>query len=199
MLQAIKNYDTKNKILMVAGVLAIALCLCGGTFLEQQQIEQQAQAREEQVQMTLAQLADADLEETTRETTNQQIKAEKAEQERLQKEEEERKAKEEAERQAYYATYSTPSYSYSNTGGLTKSGGVYYYNGRRETWYSSRTLYHYRTSEWTVDGEGFYRDSQGRYVVASNQYPNGTEITTSKGKAVVEDKGCDGVDFYVNF
>ena len=30
---------------------------------------------------------------------------------------------------------------------LTKSMGVYYFNGKRETYYSSRVLYHYRTSE----------------------------------------------------
>lgn len=77
--------------------------------------------------------------------------------------------------------------------------GVREYNGRTETWYSSNQAYHYRTSEWTVDDEGYYRDSEGRYVVAASDVPEGTEIETSKGTGIVSDSGCDdGVtDFYV--
>ena len=149
------------------------------------------------------------------------LEAERLEAERLAREQAERQAEQQAEQQAEREAelrekceMSTKQYQneqkqanstcenskqQENTGVLTKEGGVNYYNGSRETWYSSNQLYHYRTSEWTADSEGFYRDSQGRYVVASNNYPNGTEIETSKGKAIVEDKGCNGVDFYVNF
>ena len=77
--------------------------------------------------------------------------------------------------------------------------GVRDFNGRTETWYSSNQAYHYRTSEWTVDDEGYYRDSEGRYIVAASDVPEGTEIETSKGTGIVSDSGCDdGVtDFYV--
>lgn len=87
----------------------------------------------------------------------------------------------------------------SSGSGLTKSSGVNYFNGIRETYYSSRVLHHYRTSEWTPDSQGFYRTSEGYYVVASNLYPEGTIITTSKGTSQVLDCGCDGIDFYVNW
>ena len=70
-----------------------------------------------------------------------------------------------------------------------------------ETWYSSASAWHYRTPEWTADGEGYYRDSDGYYVVASSDYAEGTVINTSKGEARVLDSGTDSgnVDFYVNW
>ena len=129
------------------------------------------------------------------------IDSQQAEAEEQARQEAERQAQLQQAQQVQAQTQNNASQSVttSQNGVLTKAGGVNYYNGSRETWYSSNQLYHYRTSEWTADSEGFYRDSQGRYVVASNNYPNGTEIETSKGKAIVEDKGCNGVDFYVNF
>lgn len=92
--------------------------------------------------------------------------------------------------------------SYSgNSSGLTKSSGVNYYNGRRETYYSSRVLYHYRTPEWTVDSEGFYRTSEGYYVVAVSDMVQGTVFQGSKGLCQVLDSGCSGntTDYYVNW
>ena len=78
--------------------------------------------------------------------------------------------------------------------------GVVEYGGHEETWYSSAVLRHWRTGEWEADDEGFYRDSEGRYVVASDAYGQGTVIQTSRGPAVVLDSGCgDNVDFYVNW
>lgn len=79
--------------------------------------------------------------------------------------------------------------------------GVVEYGGRLETWYSSNVAYHYMTPEWTVDEEGFYRDSEGRYVVAASDYELGSVIETSRGEAVVLDCGCDcGItDFYVDW
>lgn len=70
-----------------------------------------------------------------------------------------------------------------------------------ETWYSSNVLYHYRTGEWHTDEEGYYRDSDGYYVVASDDYPEGTVIETSKGEAIVLDSGTysGNVDFYTNW
>ena len=74
-------------------------------------------------------------------------------------------------------------------------------NGTRETAYSSNVLYHYRTSEWQPDEYGFYRTDDGYYVVASNDYPEGTVIETTRGEAMVLDGGCDNgiVDFYTNW
>lgn len=91
--------------------------------------------------------------------------------------------------------------SYGGSSGLTKASGVNYYGDRRETYYSSRVLYHYRTSEWSQDAEGFYRTSDGYYVVAASDYPQGTIIETSKGAAKVLDSGCAAgtTDFYVGF
>lgn len=90
---------------------------------------------------------------------------------------------------------------YQNGSGLTKSGGVNYYNGRTETWYSSNILYHYRTNEWTVDSEGFYRTNEGYYVVAASDMPQGTTFEGSKGTCIVLDSGCaSGVtDYYTKF
>ena len=50
-----------------------------------------------------------------------------------------------------------------NTGTITKAKGVNYFDGRRETYYSSNVLYHYLTPTWTLDEEGFYHD--GDYYV----------------------------------
>ena len=88
---------------------------------------------------------------------------------------------------------------YEPTGGLTMEGGVNYHDGRTETYYSSNVLHHYRTDEWTVDEEGFYRDDQGRYVVAASDMEQGTVFEGSKGECVVLDSGCaEGVtDYYV--
>ena len=90
---------------------------------------------------------------------------------------------------------------YLNFGDGFKSQGVREFNGRTETYYSSNVAYHYRTPEWTVDDEGYYRDDQGRYVVAASDVEQGSEIETSKGTGIVLDSGCsEGVtDFYVNF
>lgn len=87
---------------------------------------------------------------------------------------------------------------YSNGGGITMAGGVNYYDGRKETWYSSNALYHCRTGEWTVDGEGFYRTAEGYYVVAASDMPQGTVFKGSKGDCIVLDSGCASgtTDYY---
>lgn len=91
---------------------------------------------------------------------------------------------------------------YSGNGsGLTQSGGVNYHGGRRETYYSSRVLYHYRTPEWTVDSEGFYRTAEGYYVVAASDIAQGTVFQGSKGMCQVLDSGCAAgtTDYYVSW
>ncbi len=88
-----------------------------------------------------------------------------------------------------------------NSSGLTQSSGVNYHGGRRETYYSSRVLYHYRTSEWTVDSEGFYRTAEGYYVVAASDMAQGTVFQGSKGMCQVLDSGCAAgtTDYYVSW
>lgn len=100
----------------------------------------------------------------------------------------------------YEPAYYAPAYDMP-TDGLTMQGGVNEHDGSTETWYSSNVLYHYRTSEWTLDSEGFYRDADGYYVVAASDMEQGTVFEGSKGECKVYDCGCaDGVtDYYVNW
>lgn len=104
----------------------------------------------------------------------------------------------------YEPTYYAPTYSgvSGDPDGLNSFVGIIDgVNGTRETAYSSNVLYHYRTSEWQPDEYGFYRTDDGYYVVASNDYPEGTVIETTRGEAMVLDGGCDNgiVDFYTNW
>lgn len=119
----------------------------------------------------------------------------------------------EAAQEAEWYDYGYEDYGYSewngtggysapeNGSGLTREGGVNYYNGRTETYYSSNVLYHYRTPEWTLDDEGFYRTDEGYYVVAASDMPEGSLLEGSKGVCIVLDSGCDaGVsDYYVGW
>ena len=104
----------------------------------------------------------------------------------------------------YYEEYYEESYS----GGGWDSADGFYSQGVREgvdsateTYYSSNKARHKDTAQWTADEEGYYRDSDGYYVVASNDYEQGTVVTTSKGEAKVYDDGTDSgnIDMYVNW
>ena len=112
----------------------------------------------------------------------------------------------EAEQAYYYEPVYydyTPSYSgvQGNPDGLNSFVGVIEYDGRRETAYSSNVLYHYRTSEWTADEQGFYHDSEGRYVVAASDMEQGTVFQGSMGECIVLDSGCDAgvTDYYTRW
>ena len=123
--------------------------------------------------------------------------AKAAEEERLRLEEEERQRKiEEEARQAVQSTQIR-----SNGSGLTKSSGVNWYNGWRETYYSSRVLYHYMTPQWTAGADGVYRDSDGYVIVSSSSESYGTITDTSFGMGKVYDTGCalGTHDIYVNW
>lgn len=106
---------------------------------------------------------------------------------------------------SYYNAGSGLSYTsaayYANGSGLTRSSGVNNYNGRRETYYSSNVLYHHRTGEWTQDSEGFWRDSDGYYVVAAGDKAQGSTFTGSKGECKVYDSGCAAgtTDYYTGW
>ncbi len=108
------------------------------------------------------------------------------------------------EEQQYYESYAyAPSYSnvQGNPDGLNSFVGVIEYDGRRETAYSSNVLWHYRTNEWTADEQGFYHDSEGRYVVAASDMEQGTVFQGSMGECIVLDSGCDAgvTDYYTNW
>lgn len=90
---------------------------------------------------------------------------------------------------------------YEPSDGLTMEGGINYHDGRLETYYSSNVAQHYRQGEWTTDGEGFWRTSDGYYVVAASDMEQGTVFEGSKGECIVLDSGCANgtTDYYVNW
>lgn len=85
--------------------------------------------------------------------------------------------------------------NYISTGsGLTKSGGVYYHNGRRETWYSQREAGQHITASdipgRNVGSDGIIRDANGYICVAASDMPLGSIVETSLGTGKVYDTGC---------
>ena len=124
----------------------------------------------------------------------------------LKEQEEKRIAEEEAAAQEEY--YEEPYYSDSGT--YYGGGGSYaipysdmynsdgpsrnmpgWHDGYVETYYDASA--HYMSGDWSVDSEGFYHDSDGRYVVGVDinsglQY--GDVVQTGKGEAVVYDYGA---------
>lgn len=85
---------------------------------------------------------------------------------------------------------------------LTPSMGVCYYNGLRETYYSSAVAPHYRLDEWWTDQNGFWRTEEGYFVVAYTMTePIGSIINISMGQAQI----CDhcptngAVDIYTTW
>lgn len=91
------------------------------------------------------------------------------------------------------------------TNKLTQSGGVCYYNGHRETFYSQRVLPGggLRIPGRHVANDGTIRDKDGYIVVAANPsfYSRGTRLMISLGPAKVYDCGCayGTIDVYVNW
>lgn len=115
-----------------------------------------------------------------------------------------------------YIEYTDYSANYSGVTGYYGDGGevLYgengptrympgYYDGRKETYYSSNVLPHYRMNEWTVDDEGFYRTDEGYYVVGVGlgEMNIGDTFETGKGTAIVMDYGYTEniTDFYTNW
>lgn len=98
------------------------------------------------------------------------------------------------------SSYSGGNYSgnYSNF----RSAGVLYDSGYRYTYYSSNVLYHYNTANWDLGDDGIYREN-GRVVVASDAYPNGTVLNTEMfGECIVRDCGVgrsDTLDVYTAY
>lgn len=121
---------------------------------------------------------------------------------RIAEEEELARLAAEAEAMGYYdydPSYSGGGYS---VGSDFFRDGVWYDGNYRYTYYSSRVLHHYRTSEWTAGADNIYRDSDGYVVVASSDHPQGTVITgTPFGDVKVYDSGCASgtLDVYTNY
>lgn len=97
----------------------------------------------------------------------------------------------------------TTSYPTYNTGALTPSKGVVYYNGHRETYYSQKVL---PGGGLSIPGrhvaeDGTIRDSDGYICVASSDLPWGSIVETSLGTAKVYDCGCASgtVDIYTDW
>ncbi len=118
---------------------------------------------------------------------------------------EEEKTTEEASAPAEKASAATSSGSYdmpTGSGILTWSGGVNYFNGHMETWYTMR--------EWTGDlgipgmyigSDGIVRDCDGYICVASDDLPKGTVVETSLGTGKVYDCGPGSgiIDIYTDW
>ncbi len=95
-------------------------------------------------------------------------------------------------------------YSQDSGGVLTKSKGVVYYNGHKETWYSTK-----EGSAGVVTGipgrytgsDGIIRDGDGYICVASSDLPKGTLVETSLGMGKVYDTGCASgtIDIYTTW
>lgn len=95
-------------------------------------------------------------------------------------------------------------YTY-NSGRLTKSRGVVYFNGHKETYYSEKVL---PGNGLNIPGrhvadDGTVRDGEGYICVASdyNYLPYGTILLTSLGPARVYDCGCayGTIDIYTSW
>lgn len=162
-------------------------------------------SRQEQVATTQALIDDINAEQQARESYVQEEKIQqiiKQAEEELAKRQSEAEAQEEAiEINAGNMAKNQKIDDITGNGALSKVQGVNNYNGRRETWYSSRVARHYRTGEWTADENGVYRDSEGYVVIASSDHAFGTVLETSHGTGKVYDTGCASgtTDIYVTW
>ena len=91
----------------------------------------------------------------------------------------------------------------SSSNPLTKSKGVVYYNGHRETWYSQKVLPGggLKIPGRHVDSRGLVCDGNGYICVASSDLTKGTIVETSLGTGKVYDSGCakNTIDIYTNW
>ena len=90
-------------------------------------------------------------------------------------------------------------------GHLTREGGVYYYGGHKETWYSTNEKGGQTTARSIpnkyVDEYGLIRDGDGYICVASSDLPFYTVVETSLGAGKVYDCGCSSgtIDIYTTW
>lgn len=88
---------------------------------------------------------------------------------------------------------------------LTRSNGVVYFAGHRETWYSTNEAAGKATA-WEIPDkhvaeDGTIRDKDGFVCVASSDHPKHTIIMTSVGVGKVYDTGCSHgtIDVYTTW
>lgn len=105
--------------------------------------------------------------------------------------------------EGYELLYSAP-YSITENH-LTRSNGVVYFNGHRETWYSTNEAAG-KVTAWEIPDkhvadDGTIRDKDGFVCVASSDHKRGTIILTSVGVGKVYDCGCSHgtIDIYTNW
>lgn len=119
--------------------------------------------------------------------------AEKQYYEDLKKEAEKPKAPTQAEIMASETTFPN----------ISVRGGVNYFGGLRQTWYSSGVAPHMNIGDWHQDSKGFWRDSAGYIVIAYTLYlPYGTIIQLSDncwGKVLDHCPTANTVDIYVGW
>ena len=86
---------------------------------------------------------------------------------------------------------------------LTKSKGVNYFNGHKETWYSQKVLpgKGLNIPGRHVAADGTIRDKDNYICVASSDYKKGTIVETSLGTGKVYDCGCKSgiIDIYTDW
>lgn len=104
----------------------------------------------------------------------------------------------------YYAEYS----ELYNTDGPSRTMPGWY-EGYLETYYDASA--HFMAGEWTLDSDGYYHDSEGRYVIGvdvndvnpetGEGYQYGDVVQTGRGEAVVYDfgQGAHVHDFATNW
>ena len=88
---------------------------------------------------------------------------------------------------------------------LTRSNGVVYFMGHRETWYSTNEASGKATA-WEIPGkhvadDGTIRDADGYICVASSDHKHGAIVMTSVGPGKVYDTGCSHgtIDVYTTW
>ena len=88
---------------------------------------------------------------------------------------------------------------------LTRSNGVVYFMGHKETWYSTNESSGKATA-WEIPGkhvadDGTIRDEDGYICVASSDHKHGTIVMTSVGPGKVYDCGCSHgtIDVYTTW
>lgn len=191
----------------IATLSIIMLAFALSSTLAQAQILESARANKnaEQIALIKAEIEDRETETATREASDKQYRIEQVEKRAA---EELAKRQAEAEAQAEQVEvnagnmWKNQQIDYiTGNGALSKLQGVNYYNDRRETWYSSRVLYHKDTAQWTPDANGVYRDADGYVVIASSDHAKGSLVDTSHGMGKVYDSGCASgtTDIYVNW
>lgn len=111
----------------------------------------------------------------------------------------------EAKRQLEEEKTEEPESTVPAGGHLTRSGGVYYFNEHKETWYSTNEAAGQCTAVPIpgkhVDENGIIRDADGYICVASSDHAFYSIVETSWGLAKVYDCGCSHgtIDIFTNW